>query len=70
MNKCSLIILEKKKAFRGQIKSKNIADSKKIAYFKVKNDYEMKLRERIQWMVEHVSRRHSVVDCSNFWSII
>lgn len=28
--------------------------------FEVKNDYEMKLRERIQWMVEHVSRRHNV----------
>ena len=28
--------------------------------FEVKNVYEMKLRERIQWMVEHVSRRHNV----------
>lgn len=28
--------------------------------FAVTNDYEMKLRERLNWMVEHVSRRHNV----------
>ena len=28
--------------------------------FEVKNDYEMKLRERLQWMIDHVSKRHNV----------
>ena len=28
--------------------------------FEVKNDYEMKLRERLQWMIDHVSSRHNV----------
>ena len=28
--------------------------------FEVKNDYEMKLRSRLNWMIEHVSRRHNV----------
>ena len=28
--------------------------------FEVKNDYEMKLRERLQWMINHVSRTHNV----------
>ena len=28
--------------------------------FEVKNDYEMALRERLNWMVAHVSRRHNV----------
>lgn len=28
--------------------------------FEVKNDYELKLRDRLCWMVEHVSRRHNV----------
>ena len=28
--------------------------------FEVKNDYEMKLRERLQWMINHVSKRHNV----------
>lgn len=28
--------------------------------FEVKNDYEMKLRERLQWMIDHVSRTHNV----------
>lgn len=28
--------------------------------FEVKNDYETKLRERIQWIVSHVSHRHNV----------
>lgn len=28
--------------------------------YEVKSDYEMKLRERLQWMIEHVSRRHNV----------
>ena len=39
----------------------NLCEMKFVAgEFEVKNDYEMKLRERIQWMVEHVSRRHNV----------
>ena len=28
--------------------------------FEVKNDYEMTLRERLNWMITHVSRRHNV----------
>ena len=28
--------------------------------FEVKNDYEMTLRERLNWMMAHVSRRHNV----------
>lgn len=28
--------------------------------FAVTNDYEMKLRDRLNWMIEHVSRRHNV----------
>ena len=28
--------------------------------FAVTNDYEMKLRERLNWMIEHVSRRHYI----------
>lgn len=28
--------------------------------FEVKNDYEMTLRERLNWMVAHVSHRHNV----------
>ena len=28
--------------------------------FEVKNDYEMKLRERLNWVMAHVSRRHNV----------
>lgn len=28
--------------------------------FEVKNDYEKKLRERLQWMTDHVSRTHNV----------
>lgn len=28
--------------------------------FEVKSDYEKKLRERIQWMIDHVSRTHNV----------
>ncbi len=28
--------------------------------FEVKADYEMQLRERLQWMIEHVSRTHNV----------
>jgi hypothetical protein len=28
--------------------------------FEVKSDYELKLRERLQWMIDHVSRTHNV----------
>ena len=28
--------------------------------FEVKADYEMHLRERLQWMIDHVSRTHNV----------
>ena len=28
--------------------------------FEVKNDYETKLRERLQWMIDHISRTHNV----------
>ena len=28
--------------------------------FEVRNDYEMTLRERLNWMIDHVSRRHNV----------
>lgn len=28
--------------------------------FEVKNDYEKKLRERLQWMIDHISKRHNV----------
>ena len=39
----------------------NLCEMKFVATeFEVKNDYEMKLRERLQWMIDHVSRRHNV----------
>lgn len=39
----------------------NLCEMKYVSTeFEVKSDYEMKLRERIQWVVSHVSRRHNV----------
>lgn len=39
----------------------NLCEMKFVAgEFEVKNDYEMRLRERIQWMVEHVSQYYQV----------
>lgn len=39
----------------------NLCEMKFVANeFSVKGDYELKLRERLQWMIEHLSRRHNV----------
>ena len=39
----------------------NLCEMKFVATeFEVKNDYEMKLRERLKWLIDHVSRRHNV----------